>query len=93
VVVVTGAGTVVCCDVVVVLDVGVDVQAQRDMRAAATANGRMSLFMGLTVFRMVALRVIMTSPVAPGLWGVSPSLLLPKWEDPEGWTERVTNLG
>jgi hypothetical protein len=52
VVVVTGAGTVVCCDVVVVLSVavGVDEQAHRDIRAAATAHGMMSLFMGLSVF-------------------------------------------
>jgi hypothetical protein len=49
VVVVTGAGTVVCCDVVVVVSEGVDEQAHSDIRAAATAHGMMSLFMGISV--------------------------------------------
>jgi hypothetical protein len=44
VVVVTGAGTVVCCDVVVVLAVGVDEQAHRETSAAAIAHEAMSLF-------------------------------------------------
>jgi hypothetical protein len=47
VVVVTGAGTVVCCDVVVVLAVGVDEQAQSETRAAAMTDGMMSLFIGI----------------------------------------------
>jgi hypothetical protein len=53
VVVVTGAGTVVCSDVVVVLLVGagvdVDEQADSDTSAAATMHGMISLFIYMTV--------------------------------------------
>ena len=43
-VVVTGAGIEVCCEVVVVLWVGVDPQADSDTRAATTRDGRRSFF-------------------------------------------------
>ena len=46
VVVVTGAGTVVCDDVVVVLCVGSLAQAESEMTAAATRQGMRSFFMG-----------------------------------------------
>jgi hypothetical protein len=45
VVVVTGAGTVVCSEVVVVVCVGWDAHAQRErMAAAVTRQGTMSFF-------------------------------------------------
>lgn len=52
-VVVTGAGTVVCSDVVVVLLVGAGVglevaQADSATRAPTARHGMMSLFMGVT---------------------------------------------
>jgi hypothetical protein len=60
VVVVTGLGIVVCCDVVVVLVVGVEAQADRIARAAAR-SGRINFFMDS----------MMTSSAGPVLWGVA----------------------
>ena len=68
-VVVTGAGTVVCCEVVVVLLEGVDEQAHNDTRAAAMAHGTMSLFMSMTSCWLVDFRPKVTTS-AFTLYGV-----------------------
>ena len=49
-VVVTGAGTVVCCWVVVVVSFGVVEQAQSETRPAAIKVRMMSLFMEYVLF-------------------------------------------
>jgi hypothetical protein len=71
VVVVTGAGTVVCEDVVVVLDEGVEAQADSDTRTAATKQGRRIFFTGWVVVLIVFCEVAMiTRSVGRMLWGV-----------------------
>ena len=52
----TGAGTVVCEDVVVVLEEGVEAQAESDTRTAATRQGTMIFFTGRVVVLIVSLR-------------------------------------
>jgi hypothetical protein len=71
VVVVTGAGTVVCSDVVVVVLWGVDEQAHSEISAAATAQGMMSLFMVLILFRWLIYQSKVTASFL-GLYGVLP---------------------
>jgi hypothetical protein len=72
VVVVTGAGTVVCEDVVVVVCVGSVAQAHSDRRATAARHGAMSFFINTIVGWLFALRPQTTQLAETVLWGVGP---------------------
>jgi hypothetical protein len=70
VVVVTGAGTVVCEDVVVVLCVGSLAQAESEMAATAIRQGTMSFFMGMILVLIVIGTIHSTPPTPCRVWGV-----------------------
>jgi len=72
VLVVTGPGTVVCSEVVVVLVVGVAAHADNDTRAAAARHGTMIFFINMAVVSVFALQPTVTSRVDPVLWGIGP---------------------
>lgn len=70
VVVVTGAGTVVCSDVVVVLCVGVEAQALSDAIAMATRLGMISFLMGMVFVWIVALHRMVAATRVGIIWGI-----------------------
>ena len=70
VVVVTGAGVVVCSVVVLVLPLS-DEQPVIDTRAAAATHERINFIIGIIVVWFVTLQSMITSSVDQRLWGVT----------------------
>ena len=77
VVVVTGAGTVVCCVVVVELCVALSVpQPVADTRATAATQARISFIVGIILFGLLVYKHEITPSVGHRLWGITLRLLV-----------------